>query len=91
MDKGKVSLKSVFGRSIPAATTRFKICSRIALLLIAAIPGTVKAAAPKSLNCFDACEQSLSNCVQQSNGNPTLEARCQDTYDFCVEQCMINP
>jgi hypothetical protein len=41
--------------------------------------------------CFDRCQQRLSVCLQGAQGDPMLEAQCQDSYDSCGEACMMQP
>jgi hypothetical protein len=38
--------------------------------------------------CFLQCQQTLSQCLQAAQGDPLAEARCQDNYDKCGEECM---
>ena len=63
-------------------------CSRIVILVLALCPVSAMSSTPDPVTCFDQCEQSLASCRQAAQGNPILEARCQDIYDACCEGCL---
>jgi hypothetical protein len=50
------------------------------------IPG---ATALAQAGCFNTCQNGLAQCLQAAQGNPLLEAQCQDNYDSCGEQCLM--
>jgi hypothetical protein len=38
--------------------------------------------------CWEACQQSLVSCLLAAAGDPVQEARCQNNYDKCGQDCM---
>ena len=40
-------------------------------------------------SCFDQCQAELVQCLQQSGGDPVAESLCENQYDSCVENCLI--
>ena len=75
---------SSFGRRLFA-------CSWILLLAISIWDLSPKAAAAHPPTCFDQCEQKLTQCMQQAHGNPGAESQCQDSYDACIQWCLLFP
>ena len=92
MNRGESVFKIRAGRGGRSRTVRvLSACSRIVILAIALSPVNAKPAPLEPVNCFDLCEQTLVSCLQAAHGNPTLEARCQDNYDACCENCLLLP
>jgi hypothetical protein len=57
------------------------------LLALTTLRGTTLADAA----CFDRCQQGFARCLQLAQGSPLAEAQCQDNYDGCGEECLIQP
>ncbi len=73
---------SNFGRKLFA-------CSWMLVLAITLSNGGRRVAAYNPLSCFDQCSQGLTNCMRQAQGDSGLEAQCQDSYDACINWCLI--
>ncbi len=37
--------------------------------------------------CIDECEKAYVQCLYNANGDPAMEAICDDRYDECFEGC----
>jgi hypothetical protein len=62
--------------------SRFLILMLMVVLLIAGCKNT------GSGNCYDACQQNFSSCLQAAQGDPVQESRCHTNYDKCGADCM---
>ena len=61
------------------------VAALIALCLI-----SFKATAFGQVACLNECQQTMILCIQNAQGDPLAEARCQDKYDDCTEGCLID-
>ena len=40
-------------------------------------------------DCLQQCQVNLANCLLAAQGDPIMEAQCQDNYDRCAENCNL--
>ena len=64
-------------------SSRARVLVLLAALLLPALARTAAAQ-----TCFELCQSALVSCMQAAQGDPLLEARCQDQYDKCGADCM---
>lgn len=62
----------------------------IVIALIALCLISFKATAFGQVACLNECQQTMSVCLQNAQGDPLMEAQCQDKYDDCTEGCLIH-
>jgi hypothetical protein len=60
---------------------------RILMLLTVSLTSLGGVAFAQS-SCLGNCEHGLAQCLQTA-GDPLAEARCQDSYDACVDACLM--
>lgn len=63
--------------------------ARTLVLFLALILTGSETTALGQVACFNQCQQNLAQCLQQAQGDPIEEARCEDNYDACIEWCII--
>ena len=60
----------------------------LSALLMALCITAANIAAVGEQRCFNECQHALASCIQSAISDPKDEARCQDTYDRCTEECL---
>jgi hypothetical protein len=71
------NLKSLFAR----------LC--LVALLVASGLASLLSTASAQQSCLDQCAQAYVQCLYNANGDPAMEAICDDRYDECCEDCLL--
>ena len=76
--------------SRPLLNSYRRLFSTRSLILILALAFCLMSLRTTALgqSCFAQCQQGFSTCLQGTNSDPLEEARCQDDYDRCADDCM---
>ncbi len=86
MDKNQTSRGSLAGALSTdkrrLSGVRFYI---LALLLTLGLTSLQPKASAQS--CLDQCLQAYTQCLYNANGDPAMEAICDDRFDECFEGC----
>jgi len=67
-----------------AFLSRFRVLALLLVLLASGAGGALLA----QLTCVFGCERQFVSCVIEANGDPIMEAACQDAYDDCADGCL---
>jgi hypothetical protein len=59
----------------------------VALLLALGLTSLLSTASAQE--CLDQCLQAYVQCLYNANGDPAMEAICDDRYDECIEDCTL--
>ena len=79
--KDKSEARTISGKK--RLSSRARVLVLLAALLL---PNLARTASAQT--CFELCQSALVGCMQAAQGDPLLEARCQDQYDKCSADCM---
>lgn len=87
MEKEQMLRKGRYGALSNSGRNRFGVRYWILMLFMALY---LTSLGPNTLaeSCIQECQRVLTQCVNNAQGDPVMEAQCQDNFDDCVADCM---
>jgi hypothetical protein len=89
MGKNQISLRSPAG-DLSTGNRRLSGSRFYILALILALGLTGFQMTSAKADCLDECLKTYAQCLYNANGDPILEAICDDRYEDCFEDCPLN-